>query len=121
PEFDPIGIAQFINHGYYLGERTPFADIRCLEPDSALELVADDFRIRRLSGTCGIQRFSLSSRRAREISEVLVSSAAAMRDRSINLGLTGGKDSRLMAAILSKAGVPFKSSTVGEPSDPHVI
>lgn len=42
-------------------------------------------------------------------------------DADIGVSLSGGKDSRLIVALLHEAGVPFRASTSGFPDHPDVV
>jgi hypothetical protein len=57
------------------------------------------------------------------VAEALVASVAPLRtiDHPVRLGLTGGRDSRLLAALLTSAGVPVTTYTAGLPADPDVV
>ena len=60
---------------------------------------------------------------AREVAEALVAAAAPLRGagRPVELSLTGGKDSRLIAAALVAAGVPVAARTHGFADHPDVL
>ena len=60
---------------------------------------------------------------AREVAEALVAAVAPLRDAGepVELSLTGGKDSRLIAAALVKAGVPVVARTHGFADHPDVV
>src|SRR6202030_4817466 len=60
---------------------------------------------------------------AREVAEGLVAAVAPLRDAGspVELSLTGGKDSRLIAAALVKAGVPVVARTHGFADHPAVV
>jgi hypothetical protein len=60
---------------------------------------------------------------AREVAEALVAAVAPLRDAGgpVELSLTGGKDSRLIAAALVKAGVPVVARTHGFEDHPDVV
>jgi hypothetical protein len=64
-----------------------------------------------------------SLRGAREVAEALVAAVAPLRDTGspVELSLTGGKDSRLIAAALVKAGVPVVARTHGFDDHPDVV
>ncbi|MGJ7459336.1 asparagine synthase-related protein [Halomonas sp. RA08-2] len=55
-----------------------------------------------------------------EIASVLSHSCAFGAEDGIELGLTGGKDSRLIAAALKKAGKDFRAYTIGDKNHPDV-
>jgi hypothetical protein len=57
------------------------------------------------------------------VAAALVAAVAPLRSAAgpVELSLTGGKDSRLVAAALSAAGVPFRARTHGFPDHPDVV
>ncbi|HEY6496648.1 MAG TPA: asparagine synthase-related protein, partial [Trebonia sp.] len=74
-------------------------------------------------GPGGPVRAGSSLRGAREVAEALVAAVAPLRDAGgpVELSLTGGKDSRLIAAALVKAGVPVIAKTHGFDDHPDVV
>jgi hypothetical protein len=58
-----------------------------------------------------------------EVAGALVAAVEPLRsaDGPVELSLTGGKDSRLVAAALAAAGVPFRARTHGFPDHPDVM
>jgi len=60
---------------------------------------------------------------ARAVAEALVATVAPLRDtgETVELSLTGGKDSRLIAAALVTAGVPVVARTHGFADHPDVV
>jgi hypothetical protein len=57
------------------------------------------------------------------VAAALVDAVAPLRSAPgpVELSLTGGKDSRLVAAALAAAGVPFRARTHGFPDHPDVV
>ncbi len=57
------------------------------------------------------------------VARALVAAVTPLRDASapVELSLTGGKDSRLIAAALATAGVPVRARTYGFPDHPDVV
>ncbi|MFB4303132.1 asparagine synthase-related protein [Actinomadura sp. NTSP31] len=57
------------------------------------------------------------------LAEALVDAAAPLgrHPEPVELVLSGGRDSRLMAAVLKAAGVPFTGATHGFADDPDVV
>src|SRR6202041_297865 len=60
---------------------------------------------------------------AKGVADALVAAVAPLRDADapVQLSLTGGKDSRLIAAALVKAGVPVTAVTHGFADHPDVV
>ncbi|MGP4023161.1 asparagine synthase-related protein [Actinomadura sp. 3N407] len=128
----PVDIAvealhPLIRHGFLTSDDTPFRGVRALSAAAVLEAVpGEPTVIRRLP----LPRADPEPREAagraaavRPLAESLVASAAplARHREAVTLSLSGGRDSRLMAAALSAAGVPFGASTHGFADDPDVI
>ncbi len=64
-----------------------------------------------------------SLRGARDVADALVAAVTPLREAGepVELSLTGGKDSRLIAAALVKAGVPVVTKTHGFDDHPDVV
>jgi hypothetical protein len=64
-----------------------------------------------------------SPRGARDVADALVAAVTPLREAGepVELSLTGGKDSRLIAAALVKAGVPVVTRTHGFGDHPDVV
>lgn len=94
---DPALIAQLLNVGYPLGGTTPFRGVRALPGAPAAP------------GTCSV-------------ADALLAAVGPLRraGSDVELSLTGGKDSRLVAAALAAAGVPFRARTHGFSEHPDV-
>jgi hypothetical protein len=123
-EHDPVMIAAFLSLGYPLGAATPFRRVRALGP--ARELRAADGRLAvtqvRDAGRAGA---SAGGRRpsapADLVAAALVDAVRPLSAVPVELSLTGGKDSRLIAAALTAAGVPFRARTHGAADHPDVV
>ena len=134
---DPVMTGAFLSLGYPLGGATPFRSVRALRGDRALRaaggcLAVTMVRPRPEPGQAG--GFN-GSREAGEadadggtdaVGRVAEALAAAVRPLGeaaapVQLSLTGGKDSRLVAAALTAAGVPFTARTHGFATHPDVI
>ncbi len=128
---DPVMIGAFLSLGYPLGGATPFRGVRALGGDRWLRAAAGQLVV------TGAPR-AVRSRRGRaaegpggaaqvaEVAAVAEALAEAVRPLGegtapVQLSLTGGKDSRLVAAALTAAGVPFAAGTHGFASHPDVI
>ena len=120
---DTTAIAAFLLTGGYFGRMTAWEGIERLE--SATRVVFGpagprreqywqpmvDPEIRGLGFSAAVDRcidVAVTTLRQREW------------DGGTWLDLTGGFDSRLLALLLDRAGVPFECNTVGEPGDPDV-
>jgi hypothetical protein len=94
---DPLLICQLLNVGYPLGSTTAFTSVRALPGTPALP-------------------------GAHSVASALVAAVRPLvkSDSPVELSLTGGKDSRLVAAALAVAGVPFRARTHGFDTHPDV-
>ena len=123
-EHDPVMIAAFLSLGYPVGAATPFRRVRALGP--ARELTAADGRLAvtqvrdagRADGSAGGRRPSAA---ADLVAAALVDAVRPLSAVPVELSLTGGKDSRLIAAALTAAGVPFRARTHGAADHPDVV
>ncbi|GIH72199.1 asparagine synthase-related protein [Sphaerimonospora thailandensis] len=126
--WDVRALQSMVRQGYFLSDETPFEGVAALPPSSTLE-VRDGTgheRIRRITTvplpTAGPVPTSSRGRRAaiEGLAEALVETVRPLTDQ-VNLALTGGRDSRLMAALLHAAGVPFRATTNGLDDHPDVV
>jgi Asparagine synthase len=94
---DPMLIAQLVNAGYPLGSTTPFRGVQALPGAPVVP-----------SGG--------------SVASAVVAAVAPLASAGspVELSLTGGKDSRLVAAALAAAGVPFRARTHGFADHPDV-
>ncbi|MFL6174418.1 MAG: asparagine synthase-related protein [Marmoricola sp.] len=117
PEADLIGLSGVLNSGYCVTTRTAFRGVRAL---SVGERFCCD-----ASGAVTIAAYDAETApaTAAEVAEALIASVAPLRniDRPVLLGLTGGRDSRLLVALLTSAEVPVTTYTAGRSDDPDVI
>ena len=118
---DPLLYAGLLGPGYPLGAVTPFAGVRALGPATTCRAVGgeitetDHGRLSRPDPG--------DPEAAARVAEALVQAVAPLRDAPgpVELSLTGGKDSRLIAAALARAGVPARARTYGFPRHPDVV
>ena len=118
---DPLLYAGLLGPGYPLGAVTPFAGVRALGPATTCRAAGGEITETdhgRLStpdpGDPGA---------AAQVAEALVQAVTPLRDAPgpVELSLTGGKDSRLIAAALARAGVAVHARTYGFPDHPDVV
>ncbi|XVQ10481.1 asparagine synthase-related protein [Spirillospora sp. CA-255316] len=127
PDLDVLALQPMVRHGFFTNDETPFAGVRALPAASELTV--------RRGGRLEISRGDLpraapapaGARQARKrvgrLAEALVVAAAplARHREPVHLALSGGRDSRLMAAVLKAAGVPIRAITHGLADDPDVV
>jgi hypothetical protein len=128
---DPLHVAALLNPGFPLGSATPFSGVSALTRSTTLHLLNGD--LTRLSNPvtaagprAPVPADGLGSGRlggARAVADGLVAAVAHLADtgQPVELSLTGGKDSRLIAAALVAAGVPVVARTHGFADHPDVV
>ena len=141
-DHDPLHLCALLNPGFPLGSVTPFAGVTAVAGSTTLRLLNGS--VTRAPGAAthsaaatraawatsshtsgGVPDSGPTSRLegARDVAEGLVAAVAPLRDAGgpVELSLTGGKDSRLIAAALVKAGVPVVARTHGFADHPDVV
>jgi hypothetical protein len=126
-EPDLAALPQFVCAGFAVSERTPFRGVVAIPRATLLEL-----RRRRV----GLRPSELRWRQPEgdassadpdevggDLAAALVAAMAPLHGHPdpILLSLTGGKDSRLLAAAMRTAGVPFTTQTFGPEGHPDVV
>jgi hypothetical protein len=118
-EPDPLHACALLGGpGYPLGAATPFAGVRAADGAMALEALGGSLAQRRDAADAPEPRGEPA-----RVAAALVAAVAALRSlpEPVELSLTGGKDSRLVAAALVTAGVPVRAKTHGFPGHPDVV
>jgi len=108
---DPVMIAALLNLGFPLGDATPFRGVRALGAARSLRAVGGRLAVREAPA-------ALSATTATALTDAVAPLSEAAEP--VELSLTGGKDSRLIAAALSAAKVPFRARTHGVTAHPDV-
>jgi hypothetical protein len=136
---DPLHVAALLNPGFPLASATPFTEVSALPGSTTLHLLNGALTRLRApaggntlgpasgddpgggNGPRGDDGGSLGG--ARAVAEGLVAAVAHLADagQPVELSLTGGKDSRLIAAALVAAGVPVVARTHGFADHPDVV
>jgi hypothetical protein len=116
-EPDPVMVAAFLSLGYPVGAATPFRGVRALGAQQRVTVTGGRLV---LTGTRD-ERTKTGS--YDQVAAALVDAVRPLGEPSVpvELSLTGGKDSRLIAAALTAAKVPFVARTHGFASHPDVI
>jgi hypothetical protein len=132
-DHDPLHLCALLNPGFPLGSVTPFAGVAAVGPSTTLRLLRGSVtraqdqapRPARTAGSTARTAGGAAGTTggARDVAEGLVAAVAPLRDAGgpVELSLTGGKDSRLIAAALVKAGVPVVARTHGFEDHPDVV
>ena len=118
-DHDPLLACALLNPGFPLGSATPFRGVSALSRSTIIQVLggatsrngADSPPRPRGAGS------------AAEVAAALVDAVTPLREagQPVELSLTGGKDSRLVAAALVKAGVPVRGRTHGFADHPDVV
>ena len=118
---DALLYAGLLGPGYPLGAVTPFAGVRALAPATSCHVTGGAVTETGHAGPTGPGLSGPAS--AARVAEALVQAVMPLRDAAVpvELSLTGGKDSRLIAAALARAGVPARARTYGFPDHPDVV
>jgi hypothetical protein len=121
-EPDAVMVGAFLSLGYPVGSATPFRGVRALGARQELRITggrlvttaAPDERT--TGGSYGGESYGA-------VAAALVEAVRPLGERGVpvELSLTGGKDSRLIAAALAAAKVPFRARTHGFASHPDVV
>jgi Asparagine synthase len=116
-EPDPVMVAAFLSLGYPVGAATPFRGVRALGPARELAVTGG----RPLMTAASDESTSAGSYGM--VADALVEAVQPLGELGVpvELSLTGGKDSRLIAAALTAAKVPFRARTHGFASHPDVV
>jgi hypothetical protein len=116
---DPVMIGAFLSLGYPAGGATPFRGVRALGGDRQLRAAAGQLAVTRAVRDLPDQ----GPDGAAQVAGALTDAVRPLGEGAapVRLSLTGGKDSRLVAAALTAAGVPFAARTHGFASHPDVI
>ncbi len=117
-EPDPAMVAAFLSLGYPVGGATPFRGVRALRAQQQLTATAG-----RSVVTTALVEGPGADGSYGAVAAALVDAVRPLGERGVpvELSLTGGKDSRLIAAALTAARVPFRARTHGFASHPDVI
>ena len=124
---DPAMAGAFLSLGYPVGDATPFRGVRALGGDRQLRLIngrqddrrAGDVRTDVVRAGAEDGGHAGAGAVARALTEAVRPLGGA--DPPVELSLTGGKDSRLVAAALTAARVPFLARTHGFAGHPDVV
>ncbi|HLV57252.1 MAG TPA: asparagine synthase-related protein, partial [Actinotalea caeni] len=117
PTADLVGLAGVVATGYPVTDRTAFVGVRALAPASRLRADAHEVAVHPLAST------DLGTATTADVAERLIASVRPLAGLAepVRLGLTGGRDSRLVLALLHAAGVPVQARTTGAADDPDVV
>ena len=116
-EFDKTGMGEFLLFGYLLGNRTLYNNVQQMRPATLIIATDNEVLVK------VINNFNFEDRKYRDknfkemVSDLseLFSQACVNRCNNGNsnlIALTGGMDSRTIAACMAKNKIPFKTTTM---------
>jgi hypothetical protein len=125
PIYQPTTLVPFLLRGRFVSEETVFRDVHELAPNACLRVSrfgiraqpTDDFE-----STWG--SIDPTSSDYDVLVDLLLTSVRpfhSMKSMKVVCSLTGGKDSRVVAATLHHAGIDFTTQTSGSPKSPDVL
>ncbi|HEY1701371.1 MAG TPA: asparagine synthase-related protein [Trebonia sp.] len=132
--YDPAHACALLNTGYPLGGTTPWKGVRALPPAATARAVGGRLTVSAGSLSGGVagdagdagdesgQRKAAAATAA-DVAAALTAAVAPLKETGepVELSLTGGKDSRLIAAALVSAGIPVHARTHGFSEHPDVV
>ncbi|WP_030920439.1 asparagine synthase-related protein [Streptosporangium amethystogenes] len=125
-DWDVLALQSMVRQGYFLSDETPYLGVSALPPSSSVT-VRDGARTITTTPLPTAVPAPESRRRKKELvgelAEALLATVEPLRaaGEPVNLALTGGRDSRLIAAVLHAAGIPLRATTNGLDTHPDVI
>lgn len=124
PNYEILNLGYFINRGYYSCEYTPFKGVNILSPNSILKINSQGVKVEPLvdlEEEEGLMKPDDGF--YDEITETFVDSLLPIKKHNVEIDadLTGGKDSRLIAAGLKYINADFHASTSGFLEHPDVV
>ena len=120
---DPAMAGAFLSLGYPVGDATPFRGVRALGGDRTLRLAGGQLAGGHLASGRAARAEDEQPAGADRVAGALTEAVRPLggTDAPVELSLTGGKDSRLVAAALAAARVPFRARTHGFAGHPDVV
>ena len=123
---DPVMVGAFLSMGYPIGGATPGRGVRALGRDRSLTVTGGRPVVTSARGRDASREVTGPPAGAdpyEPVAAALVDAVTPLRDAGVlvELSLTGGKDSRLIAAALTAAKVPFRARTHGSARHPDVV
>ncbi|MBO0806354.1 MAG: hypothetical protein J2P25_25170, partial [Nocardiopsaceae bacterium] len=123
-DLDPSHACALLNPGFPLGATTPWRGVSALPPAATARAASGRLIVRADSPSAGSPPAGHAgdASLAAPVAAALVAAVAPLKEAGepVRLSLTGGKDSRLVAAALVAAGVPVEATTHGFGEHPDV-
>jgi asparagine synthase (glutamine-hydrolysing) len=126
-DFDPLGVSLFLGTGWVGADRTLRSDIRVIPHGQKWIWNKDDVEPKKLSyypasRLAHLPRFALNRSNIQNLADRMIQLCRNLCQSfdNIKCSLTGGRDSRLIAAMLISAGLPARYYTFGDPAGDDV-
>jgi hypothetical protein len=129
--YDPSHACALLNTGFPLGGTTPWKGVRALPPAATAQAAGGRLTVSAGSlsgpapdsGTPDRDAAVSAPGTAADVAAALTAAVAPLKEtgETVELSLTGGKDSRLIAAALVSAGIPVHARTHGFDEHPDVV
>ncbi|MFF5208256.1 asparagine synthase-related protein [Streptosporangium sp. NPDC000396] len=125
-EWDVLALQAMIRQGYFLSDETPYRGVSALPPSTTITVGSGGRTITETPlPTAAPAPTSRRQKKAlvEELAGALLATVEPLRatGEPVNLALTGGRDSRLAAAVLHAAKIPLRATTNGLDTHPDVI
>lgn len=124
PELDKSLLISFLHRGYFPCEGTPFKGVSDVPIYSEIKVNLDGMSISPIEDLSD-KYFSRSidSSVCDEMTDELLRATEMIKEncKKAKIGLTGGKDSRMMVLAMTKAGIDLDAETGGYDDSPDVI
>ncbi len=124
--WDVPALQSMVRVGYFMSDETPFDGVTTLPPAAEIR-IANGRRAVTVTPLPRARPKPTSKRGMRaqvtELADALLAAVEPLLGTAepVRLSLTGGRDSRLLAALLYGAGIPFTTTTAGNDGDPDVV
>ncbi len=121
PQYDPLPLRHMVMQGHYMADQTPFTGVTAQASSSLIRIDPWQTRFESAPATIGSNEVFNLERSAERVAEALSDAFAPLAGSSLTLQLTGGRDSRILAAALACRGdITFSTATSGTPEHPDV-
>ncbi|NUT41681.1 MAG: hypothetical protein HOV86_17015 [Thermoactinospora sp.] len=120
--YDLLALQSMARQGFFLSDETPYEGVTALRPSSRITVREGRRTITETPLPEAVPPVNKKAAIA-ELADALVATVEPLRNTAepVNLALTGGRDTRILAALLHAARVPFRVTTNGLDSHPDVI
>lgn len=124
PNYEIINFGYFMNRGFYSCEYTPFKGVNILGPNFTLKVNSQGVKVQHSDSSEEEKAPRIPDARfCDEITSAFIDSLLPIKKHNVRIkaDLTGGKDSRLIAAGLKYINANFETSTTGFLEHPDVV